>query len=90
MPKSRSCAASAVGDVILKFVDVDGNRVRSDLDARVVGVDAETFLAIPRRLGVAGGSGKFEAIRAMLRGGWINVLITDEATALRLVNQTDE
>lgn len=80
----------AVGDVVLKFVDVDGNRVQSDLDARVVGIDAETFLAIPRRLGVAGGPGKLEAIRAMLRGGWINVLITDETTARHLIERTEE
>ena len=44
--------------------------------------------AIPRRIGVAGGARKFPAIRASLRGGWINVLITDTASARRLAEES--
>jgi DNA-binding transcriptional regulator LsrR (DeoR family) len=36
---------------------------------------------------VAGGHARQPAIRAALRGGWINVLITDAESARRLVNQ---
>ncbi|QXT62609.1 sugar-binding transcriptional regulator [Tessaracoccus palaemonis] len=82
-------ALGAVGDVVLKFVDSEGRRVGADLDQRTVSIDQETYLRIPRRLGVAGGEEKFEAIRAMLRGGWLNVLITDDTTARRLVATSD-
>jgi DNA-binding transcriptional regulator LsrR (DeoR family) len=34
---------------------------------------------------VAGGARKFAAIRGAVRGGWINILITDRATAVRLL-----
>jgi DNA-binding transcriptional regulator LsrR (DeoR family) len=34
---------------------------------------------------VAGGRRKYAAIRAALRGGWLNVLITDLGVARRLV-----
>jgi len=74
-------ALGAVGDVCLRFFDAAGEPVRSSLDDRVVGIQAETLRRIPRRIGVAGGSRKHQAIRAALRGGWINVLITDNQTA---------
>ena len=63
-------------------------RVPSPLDARVLGIAAERLRAIPRRIGVAGGAPKYPAVRAALRGGWINVLITDAASAHRLAEET--
>lgn len=71
----------AVGDVCLRFFDADGKAVRSDIDGRVVGISAETLLAVPRRIGAAGGPRKHSAIRAALLGGWLNVLVTDTGTA---------
>ena len=41
-------------------------------------------MEVPRRVGVAGGSGKLAAIRAAARGGWINILITDLEVAVAL------
>jgi DNA-binding transcriptional regulator LsrR (DeoR family) len=35
---------------------------------------------------VAGGQRKFAAVRAALRGGWLNALITDLGAARRLVD----
>jgi DNA-binding transcriptional regulator LsrR (DeoR family) len=40
---------------------------------------------IPRRVAGAGGRRKFAAIRAALRGRWLNVLITDLGVARRLM-----
>lgn len=71
----------AVGDVCLRFFDADGKAVRSGIDGRVVGISSETLLAVPRRIGVAGGTRKHSAIRAALLGGWLNVLVTDTGTA---------
>jgi DNA-binding transcriptional regulator LsrR (DeoR family) len=61
--------------------------VRSPLDARVLGIAPDRLLAIPRRIGVAGGAPKLPALRAALRGGWINILITDAASAQRLAEE---
>ncbi|WP_233255603.1 sugar-binding transcriptional regulator [Naasia lichenicola] len=74
----------AVGDVCLRFFDADGATVSSDLNDRVLGISVEQLKAVPRRVGIAGGPRKYEAIRAALRGGWVDVLITDLATAEHL------
>jgi DNA-binding transcriptional regulator LsrR (DeoR family) len=81
-------ARGAVGDICFRFFDADGAVVPSPLDARVLGIAAERLQAIPRRIGVAGGAQKYPAIRAALRGGWINVLITDAASAQRLAEES--
>lgn len=77
-------AHGAVGDVAMRFFDQNGAQVNTELDERVVGIDAETLGRIRRRVGIAGGIRKTEAIRAAMRGGWIDVLITDFSTAHRL------
>ncbi|MTD13235.1 sugar-binding transcriptional regulator [Nakamurella sp. YIM 132087] len=76
----------AVGDVCFRYFDADGRPVASNLDQRLVGITPTELMRIPRRVGVAGGSRKFSAIRAALAGGWINVLITDLEMARRLAD----
>jgi DNA-binding transcriptional regulator LsrR (DeoR family) len=75
----------AVGDVCLRFFDDQGQAVRSHLDSRIVGIDPQQLAAIPRRVGVAGGSRKHQAIRAALLGRWVNILVTDVKTAAWLL-----
>ena len=75
----------AVGDVCLRFFDADGNYVDSDINSRVVGIDVERLRSVPRRVGVAGGARKYAAIRGAIMGGWVNVLVTDRETAVRLI-----
>ncbi len=76
----------AVGDVCLHFFDAGGALVDSELEERVIGISGEQLRAIPRAIGIAGGSRKVDAIRAAALGGWIDVLITDVGTARRLVD----
>jgi DNA-binding transcriptional regulator LsrR (DeoR family) len=83
--QDRLHAAGAVGDVCLRFFDSAGTLVPSDLDDRVVGIDADTLRRIPRRIGIAGGESKHKAIHAAVSGGWVNVLITDTGTAAALL-----
>jgi DNA-binding transcriptional regulator LsrR (DeoR family) len=83
--ESALLALSAVGDVCHRFFDADGALVRGDLDDRVVGISPDDYRAIPRRVGVAGGARKHAAIRAALRGGWVNVLLTDVEAARALL-----
>ena len=71
----------AVGDICLRFFDEAGNAVASRLDERVIGITLDELKAVGRCVAVAGGARKISAIRAALRGGWVNTLITDRATA---------
>jgi len=75
----------AVGDVCLRYFDAAGQVISSAFDERVIGMSASDIKAVPRRVGVAGGAAKVEAIRAAARGGWVSVLITDVPTAEALV-----
>jgi DNA-binding transcriptional regulator LsrR (DeoR family) len=76
----------AVGDVCLRFFDEAGGLVDSELHDRVIGITPDQLLSVPRRIAVAGGTRKASALRGVLLGGWINVLITDEAAARALVD----
>lgn len=78
-------SAGAAGDVCLRFYDSCGAAVTTELDDRVLGISRETLRAVPRRIGVAGGARKYAAIRGAVLGGWVNILITDRTTAVRLL-----
>ena len=79
--------ANAVGDVCLRFFDVDGKPVETPLNERVIGMSLQEMKQVKRSIGVAGGERKHVAIRAAIRGGWINILVTDYETAKFLVEQ---
>ena len=78
-------ARGAVGDIALQFFDADGRKVDHPINQRIVGTDLEAIKQIRRVIGVAGGTEKWRAIHAALRGGLINVLVTDDQTAAQLL-----
>ncbi|MBN1657794.1 MAG: sugar-binding transcriptional regulator [Anaerolineae bacterium] len=75
----------AVGDVLLHFFDRQGRPVNTHLDNRVIGMSLDQLKRVKRRVGIAGGRRKHEAIRGAVLGGQVNVLITDRFTAEELV-----
>ncbi len=77
----------AVGDIALRFFDAQGGAISHPINQRVLGLDLEQIKRIPRVVGVAGGAEKFTAIRAAVTGHLVKVLITDESTALRLLEE---
>lgn len=77
----------AVGDLLSHFIDKDGNPVETDIEERLLSTPLSTLRALPNVIGVAAGSSKVKAIRASLKGGYLNTLITDEETALSLLNE---
>jgi DNA-binding transcriptional regulator LsrR (DeoR family) len=79
--------AGAVGDVCLRFFDISGATVKTSLDERVMSITPADLMQVPRRVGVAGGASKYRAIRAALRGSWVNVLVTDLGTARALAEE---
>ncbi|MGO8656435.1 sugar-binding domain-containing protein, partial [Rhizobium ruizarguesonis] len=54
--------------------------VAGPLDDRTIGISLDMLKKIGLRIAVAGGFDKVPAILAALRGGYVNVLITDAAT----------
>jgi DNA-binding transcriptional regulator LsrR (DeoR family) len=77
--------AGAVGEICLRFFDIDGHPMKPAIEERVISINAEAMMQVPRRVGVAGRMGKLNAIRGAVAGGWINVLITDADVARQLL-----
>jgi deoxyribonucleoside regulator len=76
----------AVGDVMGYFYDASGRPIKSSFTDKIVGIQWEELLAIPTKILVAGGESKYAAIRAALRGGLCDILVTDAKTAEWLIN----
>ncbi|MFI7481509.1 sugar-binding transcriptional regulator [Kocuria sp. M1R5S2] len=79
--------AGAAGQLNQRFLDRAGRRLETPLDELVVGSTLDQVAAAGRRVVVAGGPDKQEAIATALRGGWVDTLVTDVATARFLVGQ---
>lgn len=74
----------AVGNICLRFYNINGEPVITPIDNRIVGVEYKHLQQATRTVGIVGGQNKFAAILGAIKGGWINVLITDRFTAERL------
>ena len=75
----------AVGDVLNHFMDKDGNLIQTEIEDRVISTDLDKLRQLKNVVGVAGGKDKVTAIKAVLNGGYLNVLITDSGTAAELL-----
>ena len=77
----------AVGDVLSHFINKDGELVESPVEDRLISTSLTTLRELKNVIGVAAGEAKVEAIRATLRGKYLDVLITDEPTAAILAEE---
>lgn len=75
----------AVGDILSRYIDANGNIVDPELDARTIGISLESCRGRSLSIAVAAGPAKRDAILAGLRAQYMNVLVTDERTALGLL-----
>lgn len=80
----RLVSAGAVAEMLGNFIDQNGQLVGDLLDQRRTSIPL-TPCPQNERIAFAGGTEKFQAIQAVLRGRWINGLVTDEDTARRLL-----
>jgi DNA-binding transcriptional regulator LsrR (DeoR family) len=74
-----------VGDVNLIFIDENGNHVPNKIDDRIVRVPIEGLKKIAHVIGVAFGKRKLKVLLGALRSQIINVLFTDEETAIEII-----
>ncbi|MNR58489.1 Deoxyribonucleoside regulator [compost metagenome] len=71
----------AVGGICTSFLDEQGHVISYPSEQRMIGMSAETLRRIPNVIATASGMDKVPAICSVLRGKWVNVLVTDMATA---------
>lgn len=76
----------AVGDLITHFINSDGELVNPDFDSRLISTPLTTLKELDNVVGLAAGDEKVDAIAAALRGNYLNILITDDTTAQKLLN----
>lgn len=75
----------AVGDIASRFFNVNGQIADEELNARVVGLTLEELKEKDWNIAIAVGMAKVKAITGAIRGGYVNVLYTDEKTARALL-----
>lgn len=74
--------AGAVGDVLGRFLAPDGRIALASLDARTVGLPLAELRRKQLAVAVTAGSGRGPIALAALRARCLNILVTDEPTAL--------
>ena len=74
-----------VGDILGQFFDANGNVVELPIHDRRIGIGLSDLVHIRKVVGVAGGLHKAEAILGALHGGFLDVLVTNELVAIRLL-----
>ena len=75
----------AVGDLLSHFLDQKGSPISISLEERLMSTPLDELRKLENVIGVSGGPDKVDGILAALRGGYLDVLITDEGTAEALL-----
>ena len=79
-----------VGDIIGHILDAGGRLIDHDINRRLVGLTLDDLRAIPNVILAAGGAHKVPVICAALRAGFVDTLVTDEATAEAMLAACDQ
>lgn len=77
------------GDIAGHYFDIYGTYLSDTLDTHLISIDKKDLARIPYRIGIAESLEKVDAIRGVLRGRYINCLITTQETAKALLNSVD-
>jgi DNA-binding transcriptional regulator LsrR (DeoR family) len=73
------------GDICARHYDAQGRVLDIELNRRVIGIELEDLHKVKQVIGVAGGVAKAEAILGALLGRHVNVLVTDDTTAKKVL-----
>ncbi|MCE5209156.1 MAG: sugar-binding transcriptional regulator [Chloroflexi bacterium] len=74
-----------VGEICGRFYDADGKIAAPEIQQRILAIELDNLKKKKFSVAIAGQPKKIEAIRGLLKGGYSNVLITDETTARELL-----
>ena len=74
-------ASGAVGHMCAQFFGADGQLTDTPFNERAITIGLKTLRDVREVVTVAGGAGKAQAILGALRGGYTDVLVTDDAAA---------
>lgn len=77
----------ALGDICFRFFDKNGNKVDTDFDNRIIGIDLEDFKKVKIKVCISGGLSKLEAIEVAVKNKLVDVLITDSLVSESLLNK---
>lgn len=83
--KSYFLSKNAVGDIGFRWYDLNGQPVVNEYENKTIGYNVLENKDQALIVAIAGGERKYQAILGALRGGFLDVLVTDEATAKRLI-----
>jgi deoxyribonucleoside regulator len=75
-----------VGDVNLIFIDENGKYIKNEINERIITTPIEILKKIENVIGIGFGDRKLKIILGSLRGGLINILLTDENTAKSIIS----
>jgi deoxyribonucleoside regulator len=78
----------AVGDVVGRYIDADGNIVDPELDDRTVGLSLDQLRAASLSIAVIAGAAKHDVARAVVGSSLCRVLVTDEDTARAVLDSS--
>ncbi|WP_214079476.1 MULTISPECIES: sugar-binding transcriptional regulator [unclassified Mesotoga] len=72
---------NVVGDILTHYYDINGKRFEKEILNNCINLSFDQYLNAGERVIVAAGHHKVDGLVGMLRGGFADVLITDEFTA---------
>jgi deoxyribonucleoside regulator len=81
--------AGAVGDICGHFYDINGNLLDHVYSGISIGISWDQLYKCNKLLVIATGDDKVKPLLGLLRTGMIDVLVTDEHTAQKLLNCSD-
>ncbi|MGB1191217.1 MAG: sugar-binding transcriptional regulator [Pseudomonadales bacterium] len=81
-------ALGGVGDIMGQVLDADGELIDHPINDRVIGLSLDDLNKIENVILAAGGLQKVPVIAAALKRGFVDTLVTDENTAMALLDKT--
>ncbi|GCF92968.1 DNA-binding transcriptional regulator [Enterococcus florum] len=75
----------AAGDCCCRFYDRFGKLLKGELEKRTIGLSLEELAQVPQAVGIARGEIKARSILPLLKKNYLNTLITDQETAVKIL-----
>jgi deoxyribonucleoside regulator len=91
-PRRKSVPSDAlpVGDICARYFDVKGRFVEDELSGRIIGIPVESLRRIPKVLCIVSGLEKAYSLLGALKTGLLTILVTDETTAVAVLDARRE